>query len=664
NRGGLFLDNCPTVWGNSTSTIALVDGVLQPVSYYGCQDTDGDGREDITDAFPTDPTQLIDSDGDGWGDNQQGNDPDACPFDPGVINGTKPDGQPGVGCPIPSDDPDEDLDGVPDDNDDCPNTQFGQVVNEIGCSEYQIDDDLDGVSNAEDRCADTPIDTAVDSDGCSTAQKEVDSDGDGIFDPSDLCANTNPTDENIAQAMNNSGCALYQLDSDEDGVTDDIDECEDTFPPVIVLANGCIDESQIDEDIDGDGYKGNYTYFPDNDTHVGDAFPFDPTQWQDMDGDGFGDNFSGERPDYCPDIFGKSDKNERYGCLDSDGDGYSDILGDDSFPENPTQWEDADKDGWGDNQTGTDADQCLDTDWQNEVFRLEAENNFGCAAYQSDSDNDGIMDDEDACPNTPAGAEVYPSGCKIEAEAEPTETDDSVFGMDPIIFYAVAGGGGLLFLGLVFIIISRMRGGDFEFDDDDDDDDWFDDGDDDNEDDFMAGILGGRGNSRGPQSSPQRGPSSGPQGRGPSRAPPGASPQRGPASGPSRGPPGGTGGGPASGPSRGPPGGPSRGPSSAGPARGPDPRGPQRGGTPSVAATAGKKVAKRKPVGDGRVRKAKVQIDPDLFDTEELADRSAAVDWTKTALKGGISERSILMQLQTTGWSAPQSRAIIDMSKE
>ena len=155
--GGLFLDNCPNVWGNSTSALSLVNGSYVSVSYYGCQDTDGDGREDSTDAFPADPTQVADSDGDGWGDNQQGNDPDACPFDAGVINGTKPDGTPGIGCPIPSDDPDEDFDGVPDDNDDCPNTQFGQVVNEIGCSEYQIDDDLDGVSNAEDRCPNTPI---------------------------------------------------------------------------------------------------------------------------------------------------------------------------------------------------------------------------------------------------------------------------------------------------------------------------------------------------------------------------------------------------------------------------------------------------------------------------------------------------------------------------
>ena len=158
--------------------------------------------------------------------------------------------------------------------------------------------------------------------------------------------------------------------------------------------------------------KRNYTYFPDNETHVGDAFPFDKTQWQDMDGDGYGDNPVGERPDYCPDIFGKSDKNERYGCLDSDGDGYSDILGDDAFPENPTQWEDADKDEWGDNQSGTEADLCPDTDWQNEVYRLEAVNNFGCAAYQSDSDNDGITDDLDACPNTLL-SEVTPADVKL-----------------------------------------------------------------------------------------------------------------------------------------------------------------------------------------------------------------------------------------------------------
>ena len=646
----IFLDNCPEVWGNSTSTLALVDGSYVAVAYYGCQDTDGDGREDSTDAFPADPTQFADSDGDGWGDNQQGNDPDACPFTPGVINGTKPNGDLGVGCPLETDDPDQDQDGVPDFEDDCPNTVFGNEVNEIGCSEYQIDDDLDNVFNANDKCPGTPVNTAVDDEGCSNAQKEQDTDGDGINDPDDNCPNTGSNAVFIEQAQNNSGCALYQLDSDNDEVTDDIDECPGTFPPVIVLANGCIDESKKDEDVDGDGYKGNYTYFPENDTHVGDAFPYDATQWQDMDGDGYGDNNLGNKADFCPEIFGTSNQKNRFGCIDTDGDGYHDDLGDDALPENPTQWEDADKDGWGDNQSGTEADQCLDTDWQNEVYRSQAEANFGCALYQLDSDNDGINDDADACPNTPAGADIYPSGCKIESKSEPTDNEDTILGMEPMTFYAVSAGGGLLFLGLLFIIISRRRGNDFD-DDDDDDDDWFDD---DEEDDFMSSILGNRGGSRGgptsgPQRGPQRGPpSAGPQGRAPSRGPPGASPQRGPTSGPTRGPPGG----------------PTRGPSSAGPARGPDPRGPQRGGASLSAATVGKKVAKRKPVsGDDRVRKT-IQIEPDLFDKDELSDRAAAIDWTKSALKQGESERSILMQLQTTGWSAPQSRAIIDLSKQ
>ena len=75
-------------------------------------------------------------------------------------------------------------------------------------------------------------------------------------------------------------------------------------------------------------------------------------------------------------------------------------------------------------------------------------------------------------------------------------------------------------------------------------------------------------------------------------------------------------------------------------------------------------MAKRKLVGSEAKSRAKVTIDPGLFDDDEMEDRAAAVDWTRTALKGGVSERSILMQLQTTGWSAPQSRAIIDLSKQ
>ena len=100
-----------------------------------------------------------------------------------------------------------------------------------------------------------------------------------------------------------------------------------------VLANGCLDEAALAVDIDGDGYKGPYSYDAVNDTHEGDAFPLDATQWNDKDGDGYGDSqaIGANNSDSCPDVWGNSTMKSRLGCLDTDGDGYSDLLGDDKF---------------------------------------------------------------------------------------------------------------------------------------------------------------------------------------------------------------------------------------------------------------------------------------------------------------------------------------------
>ena len=54
------------------------------------------------------------------------------------------------------------------------------------------------------------------------------------------------------------------------------------------------------DDLDGDGY---------GDSMLGvnyDEFKFDPTQQTDRDGDGYGDNIGGTRGDACPDTFGTS----------------------------------------------------------------------------------------------------------------------------------------------------------------------------------------------------------------------------------------------------------------------------------------------------------------------------------------------------------------------
>jgi hypothetical protein len=236
------------------------------------------------------------------------------------------------------------------------------------------DDDEDGVWNGVDDCPDTWVGWQVDADGC--AQHQLDDDGDGTFNHEDDCINA-------------SGSSLW---------------------PQI----GC-------PDADGDGWMDD-----------SDAFPEEESQWYDSDGDGFGDNSSGVSADDCPGSFGNSTV-DRLGCLDTDGDGYSDEDGDwtisdgadvfpldpaqwddtdldgwgdnhsydldeeglrintqgDAFPENPTQWRDVDGDGYGDNPSGDLADDCPN------AAGLSSEDTLGCP----DRDSDGWSDSADAFPD-------------------------------------------------------------------------------------------------------------------------------------------------------------------------------------------------------------------------------------------------------------------------
>jgi len=77
-----------------------------------------------------------------------------------------------------------------------------------------------------------------------------------------------------------------------------------------------------------------------------DAYPLDPTQFEDDDSDGFGDNQQGRMHDNCPSVPGTSWRDRR-GCSDMDMDGQSDLN--DAFMNKVTQWTDADNDGLGDN---------------------------------------------------------------------------------------------------------------------------------------------------------------------------------------------------------------------------------------------------------------------------------------------------------------------------
>jgi hypothetical protein len=128
---------------------------------------------------------------------------------------------------------------------------------------------------------------------------------------------------------------------------------------------------------------------PDNDGDMwsdeGDAFDYDHTQWNDTDGDGFGDNPIGSRPDGCIYDYGTSSRGI-WGCQDSDGDGWPDQL--DVYPGEISQWNDTDGDGFGDSIIGLNGDACP------QEGGTSFKDRWGCP----DTDGDGWSDKGDAFP--------------------------------------------------------------------------------------------------------------------------------------------------------------------------------------------------------------------------------------------------------------------------
>lgn len=61
---------------------------------------------------------------------------------------------------------DEDLDGVPDEIDDCPGTPLNTFVTEQGCPCNAFDEDDDEINDCFDECPNTPFGAVVDDVGC------------------------------------------------------------------------------------------------------------------------------------------------------------------------------------------------------------------------------------------------------------------------------------------------------------------------------------------------------------------------------------------------------------------------------------------------------------------------------------------------------------------
>jgi hypothetical protein len=190
-------------------------------------------------------------------------------------------------------------------------------------------------------------------------------------------------------------------------------------------------------DTDGDGFG-----------DLSDAFPTDPSQWSDSDGDGFGDNQVGYRPDSCLEVYGNSTA-DRWGCPDTDDDGYSNADENapahpngtaDAFPFNPTQWEDSDGDGYGNEQDRTfwSGSEWITLEggdlWPNDRFRWY------------DTDLDGFDNNSDACPEEAGSSTIDRDGCPdsdgdgVSDRYDTAPDDPQISFVSEFIHYTVATG--------------------------------------------------------------------------------------------------------------------------------------------------------------------------------------------------------------------------------
>jgi hypothetical protein len=138
---------------------------------------------------------------------------------------------------------------------------------------------------------------------------------------------------------------------------------------LLITPDGC-------PDIDKDGIPNDRD--PDNDNDgvpdVRDAFPLEPEEWEDKDGDLIGDNLDADI-DGLP---GGDDRNHNgipdWQELDFDGDGVprAGAVPWDAFPNDPKEWRDTDGDGIGDNS---------DPDIDGDGFTNEEERAAGTDPY-------------------------------------------------------------------------------------------------------------------------------------------------------------------------------------------------------------------------------------------------------------------------------------------
>lgn len=296
-------------------------------------DSDEDGVVDGMDDFPQEPTQTTDTDGDGYGDNQLGVNPDKYPTEPSQWIDTDGDGK--------------------------------------GDNASGVNGDL------------FP----------NNVDQYMDSDGDGYGDNT-LGLNGDAFPNDPSQWVDSDG---DQLGDNPNGT--DPDACPSSAGNSYKDRDGCPDS-------DNDGYSNpRAEEVKCSSTNPGgpDAYPQDATQWCDTDEDNYGDNLTGNNPDWCPGEWGNSTRGiyfdtelnkyvtiQRFGCVDNDGDGYEDsgeVDGLTDWSTNKTEWVDSDHDGVGDNADWDDLDPTVIT--QEQYCEKNPEDYTNCEAVYVPTENNG-----------------------------------------------------------------------------------------------------------------------------------------------------------------------------------------------------------------------------------------------------------------------------------
>ena len=372
-------------------------------------DDDNDGYDDDYDAFPLDPTEWDDADGDGIGSNTDTDDDGDgwsdleeadCLTDASSAFSVPEDYDGDWVCDIV--DVDDDNDGVDDDYDCAP---YDASISLLDCngvcggsSSLDACGVCDGDNSACADCAGVPNgDSVIDACGVCTNDPSscgIDSDEDGVDDDDDAF----PDD------------STEWADTDGDGVGDNADTDDDddgwSDQDEVVCGSQLLDSGSVPADSDADGECDALDPDDDDDGVVDsdDAFPSNPTEWADTDGDGIGNNADGDDDgdgwgDSTESDCGSDPMDGEVSPRDIDGDGACNIQdpdddGDgvadenDAFPLDNAEWLDTDGDGLGDNSDqDDDGDQFVD-EYESECMSDPLDPN----SSPSDSDGDGICD--------------------------------------------------------------------------------------------------------------------------------------------------------------------------------------------------------------------------------------------------------------------------------